>query len=95
MLLNALESPVVIVTVTAGDTTVRHNEARCAECEGDRRPGEDNRLHVDGLGLFKDGGASEVRSIDGRRVKACAAYGLSLPRSEALSWCPRFGGQVG
>jgi hypothetical protein len=69
ILLNARESPVVSVSVTAGDTTVQQT----------RLVGPNARAIValpKALGcavaieaVYEDGGASEVRSIDACKVK--------------------------
>jgi hypothetical protein len=69
ILLNARESPVVSVTVTAGDTTVRQTRLVGPNGRATVTLPKTSGCAVAIEAVYEDGGASEVRSIDVCKVK--------------------------
>jgi Meckel syndrome type 1 protein len=69
ILLNARESPVVSVTVTAGDTTVRQTRLVGPNARATVPLPTTSGCSVTVGAVFEDDAASEVRSIDACRVK--------------------------
>jgi hypothetical protein len=69
ILLNARESPVVSVTVTAGDTTVRQTRLVGPNARATVALPKAVGCAVAIEAVYEDGGASEVRSIDACKVK--------------------------
>ena len=69
ILLNARESPVVSVTVTAGDTTVRQTRLVGPNARATFALPKAVGCAVAIEAVYEDGGASEVRSIDACKIK--------------------------